>query len=218
MSLLKGLVNALQPDVIMLQEMGHPDLIDSYTDFFEVNFGTTSRSLEYGGKALAHQSAENIRCTTGLMVKKCLASKFLRCPRLDYDPSLGVSYRPPVAALLQDLNILLVTIHAIADRRCSPEQILNLIDKIEKTHKGPWILGGDMNQNPNDLARKLADMGISKPAYRDITVSAPVGLTQSSGGTLDFFIHKGLPIGTKVRKYNTTFIGSDHIAVYLDFN
>lgn len=200
---LKGLIKKYNfPEVVLVQEMGAMP-----ANSIELLVGSKKDGMPYDCYALAHKDTIVKRCTTGMMVHFRLMPEFFPPERLGYDSSLPKSYRPPIAAYIS--GMLIVGIHAVANRHVAEDQIIDLIGNIVKLQSGaPWILGGDLNQNPAKLQKAIDDTF----GETNIRVADPSAPTQKSGGTLDFFVFdlEGRITASLARN---AYHGSDHLGV-----
>lgn len=171
--------NRQLPDIIFIQEAGvrFPDCGKI------VNFGTSSRPKEYVvASNVFPPGAFNERCTNVILIQ----------PGIDYsDRSSGsvTSTRPVECLYLDNHEVYIMNMHAVASGGSTSELAFVLQNYRKDLDGENWILGGDLNQTPEDASNSFGRWSDRYPFFGDITVTNSGEVTQSSGRELDYFIH-----------------------------
>lgn len=215
---LRKLLSDFKPDIAFVEEMGKQN------EELEMEIKDCERyTIEYTGLSGTNPNAENLRCTTGILVR----------PGINYYPveSEGLGYfkkeisnrcdRPPMAIELETVEgypLVLIAMHCIANQKAAREQILELGECVHQFagDETLWIIGGDLNQDPERLQKEIDDdesLGVFTVLYPRDEEGCRIS-THMRGGTLDFFI-TNIDGNFKVR-CQTEFTDSDHVAVYLE--
>ena len=189
-------------NILLVQEAG------SRNGYTVEKFGRVNYRCHFA----QHETADNKRCTTGILVCEnyCSNLKPINLPDVR---------RPLVSCkiLLKHFSLYIVTVHATAHYSVSKREIEAIVRylKCDIKDNDQWILMGDFNLSPEQL---LTSSDISKESV--LCSGLP---THQSGSQLDYaIISQGLVQSFKanntcVCRCNTLF-DSDHFSVYCEID
>lgn len=197
-------------NILLIQEAG------SLNGDMMLKFGRVNYQCHFA----QHETANNKRCTTGILV-----CENYHCNVNPYHINLRDVRRPLVFCqiFLKHFSLYIVTVHATAYSSVSKREIESIVKYLEcyvKEHGNfntQWILMGDFNLSPSQL---INSENVSK---ENILCSRLP--THQSGRQLDYAIVseglarkiKSLNVNTGVYRCNTLF-ESDHFSIYFEID